>query len=317
MTDLRPRNDYLLLIDASSYIHRAYHALPKLTRQSDGMPTGALYGLCNSIMKMVRLNWTAIDRLPSYVGVIQDFRGKNWRHGLYPEYKSNRTGYDEALEAQLPWITTISKTFGLPSISAQGYEADDIIATYTSMALDENIDVVIATSDKDLCQLIYANYGEASVIIYDAMRDKGREDNTGALIGYDGVVEKFGVRPDQVGDFLALTGDTVDGVPGVPGIGPKSAARLLTKFDTLDKIISEAEWDAGEFKSAKEHQAIFDHIDQIRLSRKLVDLDYAVPVDVTISDMRLRQVESRLLRSMLMDLEFMSLLERVDRPARI
>lgn len=315
MRDNRPKNDYLLLVDGSSFIHRNYHALPKLTRQSDGLQTGALYGFANTMLKLFRLNWTALEKLPKYGAVILDIRGKNWRHDLYPDYKAQRKPYEADLLEQLPHIPTIAAGFNVPAFGAQGWEADDIIASYVAAADEAGLDVVIASSDKDLCQLV-GEYDGVSVIMYDGMKDKGREDCAMALVGEDIVYQKMGVWPNQVGDFLALTGDTVDNVPGVPGIGPKKAAALLAEFDTLSNIIEAAEWDPGRFKSKIECQKIIDHQRDILLSRKLVELSTQAPMAASIAELELKMPDTYQLRALMMDYEFQSLVDKCDRPTR-
>lgn len=315
MSHLRPRGDYLLLIDASSFMHRMFHALPKLTRRSDGLQTGALNGFCNTMLKLYRLNWSPIGSLPRYGIVVLDHRSKNWRHTIYPEYKAQRPPYDPDLEAQLPWIKTIAETFGVPCLGMEGYEADDIIATYVMKAEEYGVDVVIASSDKDLGQLVWNDEAHMT-IMYDSMKDKGPDDNAGALLGPAEITEKFGVPPLQIADFLSLTGDTVDNVPGVPGFGPKTAIRLLQEFGGLQQIIDEANWGPERFKQ-KEYEKIVDNMDAIKLSRRLVELHTEVPVELEIDDCYLKPVQSHVLRGLLMDLEFMNLLDKVDRPPRI
>lgn len=315
MRDYRPKRDYLLLVDASSFIHRGYHALPRLTRQNDGLQTGALYGLANSFLKLFRLNWTAIERLPKYGAVILDVRGPNWRHQIDPDYKAQRKPYEADLLAQLPHIPTIASAFNLPSIGVAGFEADDIIATYVELADAAGIDVVVATSDKDLSQLV-GDYEGVSCILYDAMKDKGREDCAHALVGDEIVYAKMGIWPNQVADFLALTGDAVDNVPGCPGIGPVKAAKLLEQFGTLPALLEAAEWDEAAFKSQKERQAIVDNQRSILMSRQLVALTTDVPVPASIDELEIVPPDSYALRGMLMDYEFMSLVDKVDRPPR-
>ena len=316
MKDYRPVRDYLLLVDGSSFIHRNYHALPKLTRQVDGLQTGALYGLANSLLKMFRLNWTAIERLPKYGAMVLDVRGPNWRHQIDPDYKAQRKPYEADLLEQLPHIPTIASAFNLSSIGVAGFEADDIIATYVALADEAGLDTVIATSDKDLSQLV-GEYDEGtSCILYDSMKDKGREDCAHALVGDEIVFAKLGVWPHQVADFLALTGDAVDNVPGCPGIGPKKAAALLDQFGTLPALLEAAEWNTEAFKSQKERQKIVDNQRSILMSRQLVALSSDVPVPASIDDLEIIPAESYALRAMLMDYEFSSLVEKVDRPAR-
>lgn len=319
MMDLRPRGDYLLLIDGSSFIHRNFHALPRLTRQSDGLQVGALYGLANTLFKLLRLNWTAIDSLPAFAAMIMDVRGTNWRHDIFPEYKAQRAPYPEDLLAQLPHIKPISEAFGLKCISQQGYEADDLIATYAKMAAREGVPCVIASTDKDLLQLVEIDHDEqVFVIAYDSLKDRGREDCAEALLGPREVFNKMGVMPNCIADFLALTGDSVDNVPGAAGIGAKTAARLLNEIGDLAAIIDAAEWDedSSRFKTPKEMEKIRESNRNILLSRQLVALDESVPVEYSIDDLVIPQVDSFTLRGMLMDYEFMSLIEKVDRPPR-
>jgi DNA polymerase-1 len=301
-----PQGDYLLLIDASSYIHRAFHALPRVTRRADGMQTGALAGLCYSLLKLLVLNWTSINRLPSHAAMVMDTRGKNFRHEIFPDYKAQRKPYEADLEAQLPWIAPIAEAFDLPSIGMSGYEADDIIATLVRMAEAEKLDVVIASSDKDLSQLV-----STRTIMYDAMKDKGREDNEGCLIGVEEVKAKYDVFPWQMVDLQAIVGDTVDNVPGLFNFGPKTAARLLNTIGDLDEIMIEADFDGARFKTPKEHKAVLEGQESLKLSRQLVQLDQFVPVGIEIDDLYLKPVNRMKLRSLFIDLEFMHLVNKV------
>lgn len=312
--NLAPTRDYLLLMDASSFAHRAFHAYPRLARHSDGMQTGMLYGFCNTMLKLFWLNYTAIGRLPRYGAVILDVRGKNWRHAIFPDYKAQRQPYDPDLEVQLPWIRTIAEAFKIPCIGLAGYEADDLIASYAIAAERDMVDVVIASSDKDLYQLVHVG-DEARCIVYDSMKDKGPDDRDNALVGPHEVYAKFGVMPHQIGDLLALTGDTVDNVPGIKGFGPKTAARLLEQFNDLDGIFEEAMWGDEKF-SPKEHAKLIGHRTDVELSRRLVALSEDVPLEIPVEDLWLYPPEARVLRALFMDLEFHSLVEKVDRPAK-
>lgn len=311
--DLKPKGDYLLLIDASSFIHRSYHALAKSTRSTDGLQTGALAGFTNTLLKLVRLNWTPLDRLPSHCAVILDVRGKNWRHDLYGQYKATRAPYEADLEAQLPHIPLIAEAFNIPCIGVAGYEADDVLASYAAAA--DYLDVVIASSDKDMAGCVSVEADEPSLILYDSMRDKGRDENEDCLIGPHEVYRKWGIMPWQMADFQALMGDAVDNIPGVPGFGQKTAARLINEFGSIENLIDEAEWDEAKFK-AKEHAKIIEFKDDILLSRKLVELKTDVPLPIEVDDLVLREAPSYQLRSLMIDYEFMHLVDRVDRPAR-
>lgn len=301
-----PTGDFLLLVDASAYLHRAFHALPRITRRSDGLQTGAIYGFCNALLKLTVLNWTPIGRLPSHAAVILDTSGKNFRHTIFPSYKAQRKPYDEDLKAQLPWIVPTAEAFGLPTLALPGYEADDIIATLVRMAEAERLEVVIASSDKDLGQLV-----STRTIMYDALKDKGRDNNAGCIIGIEEVKAKFGVFPWQMVDLQAMVGDTVDNVPGVSGIGPVSAARLINSIGDLDEILSEASWDESRFKNAKEAASIAYSEESIRISRRLVELDQNVPLDIEIDDLFLKPADVLKLRSYFIDMEFMQLLQRI------
>lgn len=307
-----PEGDFLLLVDASSYIHRAFHAVARTVRRSDNQETGAIISFCWSILKLTRLNKTALGRRPSHVAIVLDSRkGSYLRSGIYPAYKAQRPPYDPALESQLPFLPKIADAFDIPCITVEGWEADDIIATYADLAPREGLNVVIATSDKDLMQLVSGH-----VFLYDAMKDRDPEryDTSKALIDIDAVVEKWGVWPWEMVDFQALVGDAVDNIPGAHGIGPKKAAALIKKFGTLDAILSEADWSDEGFKP-KEHQAIVDAMDVLPISRKLVELARNVPCEFEVEDLRLRRPDLdsvRKLKAFLMSLEAPQIANRVE-----
>lgn len=307
---LAPQDNFLLLIDASSYIHRAYHALPKTLRRRDHLNTGALAGFCNTMLKILRLNWTPIGRRPSHVAMVLDVRGKNFRHDLYPLYKANRAGYEPELEEQLPWLPPIAKAFNVESIGLQGYEADDIIATYCRLAKEDGLDVVIASSDKDLYQLIEIE-SDRKTVMYDAMKDKGRDDNVASLIGPHQVYEKFGVWPSQMVDLQAIVGDKVDNIPGVPSLGPKSAATLLAQFGDVISMLDEADWGDDAFKNKKWHGKIVEHRDDILISRQLVELDQRVPLELEVDDLFVKSARERDLEALFNDLEFAHLIRKI------
>ncbi|NBR79815.1 MAG: DNA polymerase I, partial [Alphaproteobacteria bacterium] len=199
---------HLYLVDGSTYIFRAYHALPPLTRKSDGLPVGAVSGFCNMLFKLVN-EMTAAES-PTHLAVIFDASGKSFRNEIYPDYKAHRPPAPEDLVPQFPLVREATRAFNIPAIELEGFEADDLIATYARAAAAQGAKVTIVSSDKDLMQLV-----GGTIDMVDTMKDK--------KIGPDQVVEKFGVRPDRVIDVQSLAGDSVDNVPGVPGIGIKTA----------------------------------------------------------------------------------------------
>jgi len=243
----------LCLVDASSYVFRAYHAIRALTNET-GMATNALFGYINMLLKAMR------DLDPSHVAVVLDSVAPSFRKTLYPEYKANRPPVPPDLKEQLPYVERITVALGLPCVRSEGFEADDVIATLARRAEAAGLAVVIVSSDKDLMQLVGPGIG-----MFDTMKD--------LRIGPEQVVEKFGVRPEQLGDLLAIMGDSSDNVPGVKGIGPKGAARLLAQFGSLRKILDSVD----SVASKREQQALRDHRDAAILSRQLVELRTDVP----------------------------------------
>jgi len=248
----------LCLIDGSGFIFRAYHSLPPLTR-SDGTPVGAVYGFINMINKLVEANQC------DHIAVIFDAGRQTFRNRLYPEYKAHRPPPPEDLIPQFPLVREASIALGLPALELVDYEADDLIATYTKEARKQGMEVLIVSSDKDLMQLI-----EDGVSMYDGMKQK--------TIGRDQVIEKFGVPPDKVRDVLSLIGDSSDNVPGVPGIGPKTAAELIGQFGDLDSILARA----SEIKQNKRRESILANIEQAKLSRDLITLCETCPLPMPI-----------------------------------
>lgn len=310
-----PQGDFLLLVDASSYLHRAYHKLKKVTRMVDDREIGAIIGFSWSMMKLFRLNKTALGRRPRYGLVALDARGKNFRHEIYPLYKANRPGYEPGLEEQLPMLTTVADVFRVPWVRIPGFEADDIIATYVEMARREGLMTVIASSDKDLSQLV-----DDDVFLYDALADRNYDndqtfDMTDSIMDAPAVLKKFGVWPYQMVDFQALTGDQVDNVPGAHQVGPKKAAELLKHFDTLDKIMLEADWGPDGFafhSDRKIHARLLESYDNIFLSRELVTLDRHVSVPWTLDDLALQPANSYALKAFFREIESPQLERRVD-----
>jgi len=287
--------DHLFLVDGSGYIFRAYHALPPLTRKSDGLPVGAVAGFCAMLWKMLKeARDTSIGVTPTHFAVIFDYSSKTFRKEIYPDYKANRPPPPADLVPQFALIREATRAFDLPCIEKDGFEADDLIATYARLAREAGADVTIISSDKDLMQLV-----GPKVAMYDGMKDR--------QIGMAEVVEKWGVTPDRMVDLQALTGDSVDNVPGVPGIGPKTAAQLLDQFGDLDTLLARA----GEIRQDKRRQAILDHADMALLSRRLVRLKDDVPEVPPLDGLELRPADGPRLVAFLKAMEFNSLTRRV------
>ncbi|WP_171206670.1 DNA polymerase I [Ruegeria sp. HKCCA0235A] len=283
---------HLHLIDGSAFIFRAYHALPPLTRKSDGLPIGAVSGFCNMLQKYVEGN-TGPDA-PTHVAVIFDKGSHTFRNDLYDLYKANREAMPEDLRPQIPLTREATKAFNIACKELEGYEADDIIATLTVQAREAGGHVTIVSSDKDLMQLV----GDG-VEMLDAMKNK--------RIDRDGVIEKFGVGPERVVDVQALAGDSVDNVPGAPGIGVKTAALLINEYGDLETLLDRAE----EIKQPKRRQTLIEKRDQIELSKKLVQLDENTPLDFTLDDLEVREPDAETLLGFLADMEFRTLTKRI------
>ncbi len=286
------KGHHLHLIDGSAFIFRAYHALPPLTRKSDGLPIGAVAGFCNMLHRYVEGNTG--PNAPTHVAVIFDKGSHTFRNDMYDQYKANRDAMPEDLRPQIPLTRTATEAFNIACKELEGYEADDIIATLAVQARAAGGRCTIISSDKDLMQLV----GDG-VEMLDAMKNK--------TIDRDGVFEKFGVYPDRVVDVQALAGDSVDNVPGAPGIGIKTAALLINEFGDLDALLERAE----EIKQPKRRQTLIDHAEQIRLSRSLVLLDENTPIDFTIDDLEVRDPDADSLLGFLSEMEFRTLSKRV------
>ena len=288
------KGDHLFLVDGSGYIFRAYHALPPLTRKSDGLPVGAVSGFCNMLWKLLReARDTSVGVTPTHFAVIFDYSSHTFRKEIYPEYKANRSAPPEDLIPQFGLIRQATKAFNLPCIEMNGYEADDLIATYARIAEEAGAEVTIISSDKDLMQLV-----TPSVAMYDSMKDK--------QIGIPDVVEKWGVPPEKMIDLQALTGDSTDNVPGIPGIGPKTAAQLLEEFGDLDTLLARA----GEIKQQKRRENLLEHAEQARISRQLVTLKKDTPVEVGPDEFHLEPQDGKKLIAFLKAMEFNALTRR-------
>ncbi|UAB88653.1 DNA polymerase I [Ruegeria sp. SCSIO 43209] len=283
---------HLHLIDGSAFIFRAYHALPPLTRKSDGLPIGAVSGFCNMLQKYVEGN--AGPDAPTHVAVIFDKGSHTFRNDLYDLYKANREAMPEDLRPQMPLTREATKAFNIACKELEGYEADDIIATLAVQAREAGGRVTIVSSDKDLMQLV-----GGGVEMLDAMKNK--------RVDRDGVVEKFGVGPERVVDVQALAGDSVDNVPGAPGIGVKTAALLINEYGDLETLLDRAE----EIKQPKRRQTLIEKRDQIELSKKLVQLDENTPLDFTLDDLEVKDPDAETLMKFLAEMEFRTLTKRI------
>ncbi|MBU2980394.1 DNA polymerase I [Lentibacter algarum] len=283
---------HLHLIDGSAFIFRAYHALPPLTRKSDGLPIGAVAGFCNMLHRYIEGN-TGADA-PTHVAVIFDKGSHTFRNELYDLYKANREAMPEDLRPQMPLTRRATVAFNIACEEMEGYEADDIIATLSCQARDAGGRVTIISSDKDMMQLV-----GGGVEMLDAMKNR--------RIDVEGVEEKFGVGPSRVIDVQALAGDTADNVPGAPGIGIKTAALLINEYGDLESLLDRAE----EIKQPKRRQTLIDNRAQIELSKKLVTLDCNTPLNFTLDSLEVRDPEPDTLLNFLAEMEFRTLSKRV------
>ncbi|MAV05752.1 MAG: DNA polymerase I [Candidatus Pelagibacter sp.] len=293
MTSLK-KTDHFYLIDGSGYIFRAYYALPPLSRKSDGLPTGAVSGFCSMLFKLLE-DSRSDDSIhkPTHFAVIFDSARKNFRNDIYSEYKANRTEAPDDLVPQFEYIRKSVKAFNLPSIELINYEADDLIATYAKQITNAGAKVTVISSDKDLMQLV-----SDKIRLYDPMKSK--------VIGEKEVKEKFGVKPNQVIDVQSLAGDSSDNIPGVPGIGVKTAAELINKYQTLDKLLEKA----SEIPQNKRRETLLQNKDKALLSRKLVRLKDDVPVKDDPSSFIFKDVNKDNLFNFLRDMEFNRLLSQ-------
>ncbi len=284
---------HLHLIDGSAFIFRAYHALPPLTRKSDGLPIGAVSGFCNMLQRYIDGN-SASDDAPTHIAVIFDKGSHTFRNDLYDQYKANRDEMPEELRPQIPLTRRATEAFNIACKELEGYEADDIIATLSCQAREAGGRVTIVSSDKDLMQLV-----GGGVEMFDAMKNR--------RIDTEGVEEKFGVGPDRVVDVQALAGDSVDNVPGAPGIGIKTAALLINEFGSLEDLLDRAD----DIKQPKRRQTLIEKREQIELSKKLVQLDCETPLDFTLDDLEVRDPQPDVLLGFLSEMEFRTLSKRI------
>ena len=289
------KSDHFYLIDGSGYIFRAYYALPPLTRKSDGLPVGAVTGFCNMLFKLLEDSKSDQNlEKPTHFAVIFDSARKNFRNEIYSEYKGNRSDAPDDLIPQFDYIRKSVEAFNLPSIELINYEADDLIATYVEQILAEGAKATIVSSDKDLMQLFKKN-----VRIYDPMKNK--------FITSEDVNIKFGVGPEKVVDVQALAGDSTDNVPGVPGIGVKTAAELINEYGTLENLLK----NSNKIKQNKRRETLIENKEKAIISKKLVTLKKDVPVENNIHEFELKSVNKDKLYSFLREMEFNRLLSSV------
>ena len=289
------KNENYYLIDGSGYIFRAYYALPPLSRKSDGLPTGAVNGFCNMLFKLLEDSKSNDNQnKPTHFAVIFDSARKNFRNEIYSDYKGNRSDAPEDLIPQFDYIRKSVLAFNLPSIEMINYEADDLIATYAEKILEQGSKVTIVSSDKDLMQLYKKN-----IRIYDPMKNK--------FISEDDIFNKFGVKPNRVIDVQSLAGDTSDNVPGVPGIGIKTAAELINNFGNLENLLKNIE----KIKQTKRRETLTQNKDKAIISKKLVTLKKDVPVKDKLEDFKLKEVNKEKLYMFLREMEFNRLLSSV------
>lgn len=286
------KGDHVFLVDGSSYIFRAYHALPPLNRKSDGLQVNAVLGFCNMLWKLLRD--MPADNRPTHLAIVFDKSEVTFRNAIYPEYKAHRPPAPDDLIPQFALIREAVRAFDLPCLEQGGFEADDLIATYVREACERGASATIVSSDKDLMQLV-----TDCVTMYDTMKDR--------RIGIPEVIEKFGVPPNKVVEVQALAGDSTDNVPGVPGIGIKTAAQLITEYGDLDQLL----FRAGEIKQPKRREALLENAEKARISRKLVLLDDKVKLDVPLDDLAVHEPDARKLIAFLKAMEFTTLTRRV------
>lgn len=285
-TTYRPR---LLLVDGYGFLFRAYHSLPPLT-SPQGVPVGAVYGFINMLTKLL------MAKEATYVAVVLDAGRKTFRHDLYDQYKANRPPAPEDLLPQFPLVRLAVEALNIPVLEKIGYEADDIIATYAHKAVQQGIDVTVISADKDLSQLI-----NPYVKLYDPMKSR-------YITGED-IKEKYGVFPDKMLDLLALMGDSSDNIPGVPGVGPKTAAQLINEYGGFDEIFA----NLASIKQEKRRQALKDNEKNAILSRDLVRLCSTVPIEIDVTHLKIQPVDKERLTQFLVDQGFKTLLSRLEK----
>jgi DNA polymerase I len=286
------KGDHVFLVDGSGYIFRAYHALPPLNRKSDGLQVNAVLGFCNMLWKLLRD--MPADNRPTHLAIVFDKSEVTFRNKIYPEYKAHRPPAPDDLIPQFALIREAVRAFDLPCLEQSGFEADDLIATYARQASDRGASTTIVSSDKDLMQLV-----NDKITMYDTMKDR--------RIGIPEVIEKFGVPPEKVVEVQALAGDSTDNVPGVPGIGIKTAAQLIVEYGDLEQLL----FRATEIKQPKRREALIENAEKARISRQLVLLDDKVELEVPLDDLAVHEPDARKLIAFLKAMEFSTLTRRV------
>src|SRR5262245_62659784 len=286
------KGDHLFLVDGSGYIFRAYHAIRFEPRTPDGTHVNAVYGFCNMLWKL--LKEMKPEERPTLLAVVFDKSEQTFRTEMFKDYKAHRPPPPDDLIPQFPLIREAVRAFEIPYLEQAGYEADDLIATYARIACDAGATATIVSSDKDLMQLV-----NDCVIMYDTMKD--------VRIGIPEVVEKFGVPPAKVIEVQALIGDSTDNVPGVPGIGVKTAAQLIVEYGDLETLLQRA----GEIKQEKRRQALIDNAEAARISKKIVTLDDRVPLEVPVESLDVNEHDYKTLITFLKAMGFKTLMQRV------
>ena len=286
------KTDHFYLIDGSGYIFRAYYALPPLTRKSDGLPTGAVSGFCSMLFKLLEDSKSDQNlQRPTHFAVIFDSARKTFRNDIYVDYKANRSEAPDDLAPQFEYIRKSVLAFNLPSVELPNYEADDLIATYVDKILKKGAKVTIVSSDKDLMQLY-----KKDVRIFDPMKNK--------FVSEEDIIKKFGVDANKVIDVQSLAGDSSDNVPGVPGIGVKTAAELINKYGTLEKLLKFAH----EIKQNKRRETLIENKEKALISKKLVTLKHDSPIIKELSEFKLKEIDKDKLYKFLREMEFNRLL---------
>ncbi|MDA9678405.1 DNA polymerase I, partial [Candidatus Pelagibacter sp.] len=289
------KTDHFYLIDGSGYIFRAYYALPPLTRKSDGLPTGAVSGFCSMLFKLLEDSKSDQNlQKPTHFAVIFDSARKTFRNEIYRDYKANRSEAPDDLAPQFEYIRKSVLAFNLPSVDLPNYEADDLIATYVDQILKKGAKATIVSSDKDLMQLY-----KKDVRIFDPMKNK--------FISDDDIMNKFGVDASKVIDVQSLAGDSSDNVPGVPGIGVKTAAELINRYGTLEKLLKSTH----EIKQNKRRETLIENKDKALISKQLVTLKHDSPVNRELSEFNLKEIDKDKLYEFLREMEFNRLLSSV------
>tara|TARA_B100000941_G_scaffold290673_1_gene274109 strand:- start:2403 stop:5165 length:2763 start_codon:yes stop_codon:yes gene_type:complete len=288
------KSEHYYLVDGSGYIFRAYYALPPLSRKSDGLPTGAVSGFSNMLFKLLEDSRSDdSENKPTHFAVIFDSARKNFRNDIYKDYKANRSEPPEDLAPQFEYIRKAVKAFNVPCIEQINYEADDLIATYAEKIINSGAKVTVISSDKDLMQLV-----SKKIRLYDPMKNK--------VIGEKEVIEKFGVKPTQVVDVQSLAGDSSDNVPGVPGIGIKTAAELINKYENLENLLKKA----GQITQKKRKQTLINNKESALISKKLVTLKNDVPIKNKLEDFLIKDIDTEKLYNFLREMEFNRLLSQ-------